>query len=94
MRHGQLSRDEAIARLAEELSASEAVRMVVTLDAENCEATSRCQTDGDTDVEFSASILSHDGATALTAYYYQAHREEWPEDLSDLDWDIHGYEIR
>lgn len=48
-------------------------------------------------VEFSASadfVDSDSSARMLTAYYYQDQKEvDECDDLSNLDWDIEGYEI-
>jgi hypothetical protein len=88
MRHGNLTREEAI-KLA-------GIKVVEKVEAENCDFTNRLQTDGDTDVEFAASVnFTHpDGLSAiLTAYYYQDEDEVDVDDLGDLKWEIHGYEI-
>ena len=89
MRHGKLSREEAI-----NLAGSEAVKKVEAL---SCQPTSRCQTDGDNDIEYSASVSLPDGDT-LVAYYYMDG--DWYEALPDdvdaedlCDWEIHGFEI-
>jgi hypothetical protein len=92
MRKGRLSREDAI-RLA-------GIDAVNRLDNENCDYTNRIQTDGDTAVEFSASVKFTDPEYAgennstLVAYYYQEEKDlEGVEDLSDLDWTIEGYEV-
>ncbi len=89
MRHGKLSRDEAI-KLA-------GIENVLAVEKMNCEPTSRCQTDGDNDIEYKASMLLPNGDT-LTAYYYMDGDwyEALPEETNaeDLcDWEIHGWEI-
>lgn len=87
MRHGDLTREQVIDRLGR--AAVEAV------ERENCEPTSRIQTDGDTDVEFSAGIhTEEDGLPViLSVYYYLTPEEAQYEDGADVDWQIHGYEI-
>jgi len=98
MRHGNLTRNEAI-----ELAG---VAAVEDLDAVDCQPTGRVQCDGDTDVEYAASIgipdpegyYDGDDTRTLTAYYYTT-----PSDMdaiaaaggdeSVIDWVIHGYEI-
>jgi hypothetical protein len=89
MKHGNLSREEAI-----ELAGIENVMAVEKM---NCEPTSRCQTDGDNDIEYTASMRLPNGDT-LVAYYYMDGdwRDSLPEDVDadDLwDWEIHGWEI-
>jgi hypothetical protein len=93
MRKGTMTREQAIALVGE----SEVDR----LERENCEPTSRCQTDGDEAVEFSASIITKDTKGedfTLVAYYYQDQESldgpdgEGVEDLSNLDWEINGFE--
>jgi len=89
MKHGKMTRDQAIAVAGKEI--------VDKLDYENCEPTSRCQTDGDDSVEFSAALrfVDADGdSRCLTAYYYQQPEAlEGVEDLGSMDWEINGYEI-
>jgi hypothetical protein len=68
------------------------------VEAAECEATSRVQTDGDTDVEYCAVVtVTHpdDGAPAdLYAYYYQTEADLVAAGESDnLTWEIHGYEV-
>jgi len=89
MRHGKLSREQAI-----ELAGIEAVEKV---ENENCDFTNRLQTDGDDSVEFAASVKFTDAEgvkRTLTAYYYQDQEAvDATEDLSNLNWEIEGYEI-
>jgi hypothetical protein len=88
MRHGNLNRDAAIKAAG--------IKVVEKVEALNCDFTNRLQTDGDTDVEFSASVnFTHpDGGEAiLTAYYYQDEDDVDVDDLGSLKWEIHGYEI-
>lgn len=97
MRHGTLTRDQAIA--ATSLTA------VLAVEAESCEPTSRLQCDGDPSVEFAASIrttATTSGPTwavgdelRMTIYYYQQPDElaAAGEDLSSLDWLPAGYEV-
>jgi len=88
MRHGSLSRDEVIYRVGKEI--------VEKLDAVNCDFTNRLQTDGDTSVEFSASIdaVEDDCSVTVVAYYYQDEDDVANcESLDELNWEIEGYEI-
>ena len=89
MRKGNLSREQAI-----EMAGLELVKKV---ESTNCDFTNRIQTDGDTAVEFSASInfIDQDGChRTLTAYYYQDPADlDAVDDLGSLDWEINGYEI-
>jgi len=90
MKYGTVTREQAIAVFGEEL--------VNRLDSENCDFTNRVQTDGDTTIEFSATLrglAADDGQErTLTAYYYQdADMVREAEDLGSLDWVIDGYEI-
>lgn len=89
MKHGILTREQAIAAAGQSV--------VDALDAENCDFTGRLQTDGDTAVEFAASLQYTDSEGIrchLIAYYYQdAEDLEGVEDLGSLDWEIEGYEI-
>ena len=89
MKHGKMTRDQAI-----EVAGIETVNK---LDNENCDFTNRVQTDGDTSIEFSASIkfVDHDGSDRyLVAYYYQEQEAlDGIDDLGSLDWTIEGYEI-
>jgi hypothetical protein len=89
MKHGKMTRDQAIEAAG--------IETVNKLDYENCDFTNRVQTDGDTSVEFSASVkfVDSDGLDrALVAYYYQEPESlDGVEDLGSLDWAIEGYEI-
>jgi len=89
MRKGILTREEAIRVAGSDV--------VSRLDSENCDFSNRVQTDGDTAVEFSASVefVDEDGTECcLIAYYYQEQDDlDGVEDLSLLDWDIEGYEV-
>jgi hypothetical protein len=93
MRHGKLTRDEAIAVVGEE-----AIRK---LDETNCEPTSRLQTDGDEDEEWSAYIRTPDKCgerVTVEAYYYITPEQsqimaDHDGDGSSIDWTIEGYEI-
>jgi hypothetical protein len=85
---GNLTRDEVISRVG--------LATVSALDAENCDFTNRVQTDGDTRVEFSASVdaVSDDEDVKLVAYYYQEQADvDACQELDQLDWAIQGYEI-
>lgn len=98
MKHGKLTREEAVT-----LAGEEAVSKVEKI---NCEPTSRLQCDGDPDTEWAASIqikdpegyYEGDNARTLTAYYYTTPEdmkmlEEADGDGSAINWEIHGYEI-
>ena len=87
---GSLSRSQAVAKAG--------LKNVEAVEAMNCEPTSRCMPFGYEDVlEFSASYVYNDienGRTVLTAYYYQDREDcDKVDDLSDLNWEIEGYEI-
>ena len=90
MKHGTISRKEAIERVG--------LEMVEKVDRENCDFTNRVQTDGDTLVEFSSSVVGgdkNDTGCTLVAYYYQDQDDvdEAGDDLGSLDWEVEGYEI-
>lgn len=80
-----LTREEAIQQAG--LKAVEAVESM------NCEPTNRLTDDGT--MEFRASIeIDVEEGTRLEAYYYQDEEVAMEtEDLSDLQWEIHGYRI-
>lgn len=80
-----ITRREAIEQAG--LDAVEAVEAV------NCEPTNRVTGDGT--MEFRASVLiDAENGTHLAVYYYQDEETAMKaEDLSDLDWEIEGYEI-
>ena len=87
---GNLTREQAIEQVGAEA--------VAKVEAENCDFTNRVQTDGDTRVEFSATVSATDkdgDAVRLVAYYYQEPEalEAAGDDLSNCDWVINGYEI-
>jgi hypothetical protein len=88
MRHGKLTRDQAIVEASKEV--------VEALDRENCDFSGRVQTDGDQSVEFTASINYTDAEgerRTLVAYYYQMQDAlDKVEELDQLDWEIEGYE--
>lgn len=91
MRHGKLTRDQAIAEVG--------IEAVDKVDAMNCDFTNRLQTDGDDDVEFSATVRATDrsgDSVQLVAFYYQAPEalDAAGDDLSNCDWTVNGYEIR
>lgn len=89
MTKGNLTREEAIQEVG-----LEAVQQV---ESANCDFTNRVQTDGDPNVEFSASVpcMDAEGETCtLTAYYYQDPDDlDRAENLDELEWQIAGYEI-
>jgi len=86
---GNLSRSQAIAKAG--------LKNVELVESMNCEPTSRCMPFGYEDIlEFSASCVYQDienERTVLTAYYYQDNEDCDVEDLSNLNWEIAGYEI-
>jgi hypothetical protein len=86
---GNLNRAEAVAMVGE--------KAVAQVEAENCEMTGRVQTDGDSRVEFSASVEcvdQHGDKATLVAYYYQEDEAvNNTDDLSTLFWDVEGYEV-
>ena len=93
MRHGQLTRAEAVEIAGED--------MISALDKADCDYTGRLQTDGDDSVEFSASVsgTARDGESITVIAYY----DQDPSDLTDdygegvdhslLDWVVYGYEV-
>lgn len=90
-----MTRDEAVAAVG--LEAVDAV------ERENCEPTSRAQTDGDDRIEWAASVdvTGPGGLPArLTAYYYTSPDELIDEDgnpledLSSVDWVVDGYDVK
>ena len=94
MRKGNLTREQAI-----ELAG---LAIVEKVEHENCEPTSRLQTDGDESTEWSASVrfdTEEDTYTkTLVAYYYTTPEQdavmaEHDCDGSYIDWKINGYEI-
>ncbi len=86
---GTLSREQAINQVG--LAAVEAV------EAENCDFTNRVQCDGDSRIEFSASVdaTDQDGSSVtLVAYYYQEESDvDAVEQLDLLDWEVFGFEV-
>ncbi len=89
MQKGNLTRKAAVAMVG--------AAAVAKVENENCDYTNRVQTDGDTAVEFSASVKCKDQNgvdCVLVAYYYQDVDDlDGLEDLSGLDWEIAGYEV-
>lgn len=90
MTKGNLTREQAVAQVGEQA--------VYKVERENCQPTNRLMPDNDDRVEFSASVRCEDadgeGAT-LTAYYYPTQEEldNAGDDLSNVHWEIVGYEI-
>lgn len=87
---GNLTRAEAVAIVGE--------ATVAKVDSRNCDFTNRVQCDGDTRVEFSASTCNAKDTNGddctLVAYYYQEQADlDGVDDLSSLDWTVHGYEV-
>ena len=93
MRKGRLNREQAVSLIG--------IAAVNVVESKNCEPTSRLQTDGDDDTEWSASvtIICADGLPgSLTAYYYLTPEQmqqmsDADGDGSAVDWKIHGYDI-
>lgn len=89
MRKGKGTREQAIAMVG--------IKLVEKLESLDCDFTNRVMGDPDESVEFSASVRFVDSegiGRTLTAYYYQFQEDlDGVEDLSNLDWEIEGYEI-
>lgn len=90
MHKGNLTREQAVAIVGE--------ATVAKAEADNCDFTNRVQTDGDTDVEFSASARNDKGDIVIVYYYQTQEALDGPdgegiEDLGSLDWTIAGYEV-
>lgn len=85
MRKGNLTKEQAITLCGH--------FVVDLLDNKNADFTNRVQTDGDTDVEFSAQIETVAGV--LIVYYYQPEEFIKNNDiqLCDLDWQVHAYDF-
>ena len=89
---GELNREQAVELVGE--------AAVYAVESENCDFTNRVQCDGDTRVEFSASVACPDkegNEVVLTAYYYIEQEDlDNNEDnsLDVFDWKIEGYEVR
>jgi hypothetical protein len=71
---------------------------VYKVDGENCQPTGRLMADNDDRVEFAASVRCEDADgedVTLTAYYYptQDELDDAGDDLSNVRWEIVGYEI-
>lgn len=70
---------------------------VKAVEKENCDFTGRLQCDGDTRVEFAASVsaTNNDGdEVTLIAYYYQEQESiDAVEALDQLDWEIEGFDV-
>lgn len=86
---GEMTREQAVAMVGEVA--------VDKVDRENCDFTNRVQCDGDTRTEFSASVRCEDregNEVTLVAYYYQEQADvDAVENLDELNWGIHGYEV-
>ena len=83
MQKGNLTREQAI-----EIVGADAV---ISVEDKSCDFTNRVMDGGM--VEFAASVVTSEGV--LTAYYYTSQDEidAAGEDLSNVDWEIYGYEI-
>jgi len=85
----QMTREEAVVAVGEVA--------VAKVDAANCDFTNRVQCDGDSRVEFSASVKCEDACgeeVTLTAYYYVDQDVlDTVETLDQIDWVIDGYSI-
>ncbi len=86
---GEMTREQAVAAVGEDA--------VNNVERENCDFTNRVQCDGDTRVEFAASVRCEDtegNAVTLLAYYYQEQADVNAVDSPDeLKWEIEGYEV-
>jgi len=87
---GNLTREQAVAIVGEAAAAK--------VDAGNCDFTNRLMDDNDDRVEFSASVRCEDkDGTECTviAYYYPTQQEldDAGDDLSNVSWEIEGYEV-
>lgn len=87
---GNLTREQAAA-----IVGAQAVDAVETA---NCDFTNRLMDQGDGRVEFSASVSAVDQngmRCVLACYYYPTQQEldDAGDDLSNVDWVIHGYEV-
>lgn len=89
MQKGTLTREQAVEMVGE--------ANVDRVERENCDFTNRVQTDGDSSVEFSASVRCMDSEgenVTLIAYYYQDDTDvAAAESLDQLSWEIAGFEI-
>ncbi len=90
MRKGNLSREQAVELFGE--------KVIAKLESQNCEPTSRLQTDGDDSIEYTASVaVDHPDYDYVVAYYYTTPEQEQimadhDGDGSFVDWVIEGYE--
>lgn len=86
---GEMTREQAVAAVGEDA--------VNNVERENCDFTNRVQCDGDTRVEFAASVRCDDtegNAVTLRAYYYQEQADVNAVDsLDELEWEIEGYDV-
>ena len=83
MQKGNLTREQAINLVG--------IAAVMAVEDKGCDFTNRVMDGGV--VEFAASVVTSEGV--LTAYYYTSQEEidAAGEDLSNVDWEIYGYEI-
>jgi len=86
---GEMNREQAVAMVGEVA--------VDKVERENCDFTNRVQCDGDTRIEFAASVRCEDregNDVTLVAYYYQEQADvDAVENLDELNWEISGYEV-
>ena len=88
---GEMSREQAVEIVGE--------AAVNNVERENCDFTNRVQCDGDTRVEFAASVSCEDtegNDVTLIAYYYIEQSELDANEDNSLDvfnWKIEGYEV-
>lgn len=89
MRHGKLTREEAVAIVGEQA--------VQRVENAQCEFTNRVQTGSDKVVEFSAGVKCPDKTgeeVHLSVYYYYLQSEvDAVENLDQLDWKPAGYDV-
>lgn len=91
MRKGTLTREEVVAIFGEEI--------IDNLESQNCEPTSRLQTDGDDSTEWHASVYTpdHQDYRGVGCYYYTTPEQdalmaEHDGDGSFIEWEIERYE--
>lgn len=94
MQKGNLTREEAVAYVGESA--------VAKVEAANCEPTGRCgyngSMQGDDLIEWAAGVSATDHAgnsCVVRAYYYTTQEEidAAGDDLSNVAWEIFGYEV-
>jgi len=86
---GEMTRAQAVAAVGESA--------VDEVESKGCDFTGRVQCDGDSRVEFSASVRCEDREgyhVTLIAYYYQDQADlDGVDDLGNLEFDVEGYDV-